>query len=767
MKIDVLDKIVEQDIFTYRTCKITYSCAFEICLKEKLLLLKKNYNVYQIEELFLPDKKSSTNSKLKEWGVGIFKNLLGLIPSYGAILTIIFSISDTISFLKISDIEKIKEKLQLKEKPRKRYKKIKNILIIKNTSYLNVDEIKKARFIQALIEQKYIVNTLLIICEPIDFPSGFIVNNEAVYKLFLDNTMLQNNFGFCLDKNYLKLINVLGIEYIEYIRNLDTDTSLSNDSLVKKIIADMLQKAGYEEEDNLLDFLKLCSLLFDVFSYEDIEKVSGIKNICCEQEIKKTIDSKLIENDIPNEYRFLVNFVRKYYQSNAQFYSSEIKKQILDYLKEKYPQKYTDLALVSILTSNNDEEKISLCLKALYYDKDRTAMYKINEIMDYLSKTQHLTLIAVLQLNDIYYSLNYLQTDVKSLCMQSFYGLSDLEFLSSEDKLVCLSSIAKVSYELMPQSFLLEIDILYRKLLRNIRISTTYNRYTSFMLDYVVFSTCIENNFETSQVVQRLVSYLKKSHLSLQNEIKYSRLGNALFYNDYSKGLELTKKAYSLSVGYLLEHKYATINYSCSLGMCGEYEEARKILFKEFNKSFFYQNAVSISATNNYIIVSYLNKTYDTKLLIKKIFDLHKKISGTRFSDQQIVCNNLLAAYIEENSIENISKIKELSEDIYANEKDPYHLFYMHQNMMIFYFLNGDFDAFICECNLCSIPELLSTYSTFFTAKAKFLEDNINNNWNIQQLQKQLVKWGERYPEKKYSLYKNPVLFGFIERWFE
>ncbi|MBE5948388.1 MAG: hypothetical protein E7261_05085 [Lachnospiraceae bacterium] len=768
MKIDILDKIVEQDIFTYRTCKIKYSYAFENCLKEKISLLKKKYNFYQIEDIFLSNEMSiHTTSKFKEWSVGLIKNLLGLIPIYGSAFTIGFSLFDTVSFLKISDLEKIREKFQLKEKPRKKYGKIKNILVISNISYLNAEEIKRARFIQNLIEQKYIINTLLIVCEPIDFPSCFEVNEKAIYKLYLDNVLLKNNYGISLDDNFLKLINVLGIEYIDYIKNLDIDASFDNDQLAKLLITDMLQKAGYDEEDNLVEFLKLCSLLFDVFTYEDVEKASTLKNICCEQEIKKTIEAKLIESDLPNEYRFFISIIRKYYQHNAQFYSSEIKKQILNYLKEKYPKKYTDLAIASILTSNSDGEKISFCLKALYYDRENSEMYKTNEIVQYLSKSNNLILSTVLQLNNIYYSLDYKSMDIKGLCMQGFYGIEDIDFLSSEDKLICLSSIAKVSYEVMQQSFLLEIDSLYRKLLRDIKISTCYSKYTLFILDYVVFSTCIENNFETTQVVQRLIKYLKKSTLTLQNEIKYSRLGNALFYNDYSKGLELTKKAYDLSTGYLMERKYATVNYSCSLGMCGKYKKAKEVLYKEFCTHFFEKNAISVSATNNYIIVCYLEQAFDAKHLVKRFSALYDKISSFTFSDQQIICNNLLAAYIEEDRISNEDKLKELFEYIHNTEEDIYHLFYMHQNMIIYHFLNGDYDSFMYESSLCNIPGLLLPYSTFFSGRTEFLKENICNNWDMKQLKKHLLIWGNIYPEEKYSLYKNPLLFGFVERWFE
>ena len=91
----------------------------------------------------------------------------------------------------------------------------------------------------------------------------------------------------------------------------------------------------------------------------------------------------------------------------------------------------------------------------------------------------------------------------------------------------------------------------------------------------------------------------------------------------------------------------------------------------------------------------------------------------------------------------------------------------MHHNMMVYYFLIGDENAFEQERSLCIIPGLLAPYSAFFIAKADFLQENINNDWSAQQLYLQLLEWGKYYSEKKYSLYKYPILFGFIERWFE
>ena len=226
MKIELLDNIFSKDIFTHRICKIRYSYAFENYLRDKLSLLQKEFNVYTIDNLFGESSKNSANkSKLLDWLLGLAKNLLGLEPTYGMVFTIFFSVADTISFLKMSDLEKLREHLQLKEKPHKKYRKLKNILVIKNCSYLNKEEIKKVHFIKELIIKKYILNTLLIICEPLDLPSNLVVNNDAVYTIELDNDFLNTICGFRVEDNYLKLINVLGIEYAEYITNLDTSTA--------------------------------------------------------------------------------------------------------------------------------------------------------------------------------------------------------------------------------------------------------------------------------------------------------------------------------------------------------------------------------------------------------------------------------------------------------------------------------------------------------------------------------------------------------------
>ena len=56
MKIELLDKIFKENIFTYRTCKIRYSYAFENCLKMCIRDRKNNDTIMEKEVIdFLAD----------------------------------------------------------------------------------------------------------------------------------------------------------------------------------------------------------------------------------------------------------------------------------------------------------------------------------------------------------------------------------------------------------------------------------------------------------------------------------------------------------------------------------------------------------------------------------------------------------------------------------------------------------------------------------------------------------------------------------------
>lgn len=211
MKIDVIDQLIEQDILKHRVCKIKYSSAYENYLREKFLLLGKSYTVVQMEDLFTTNVIPENINTFKSWRSGLLKNLFGMIPKYGYVFTVLFSISDTIRFFKTSDLEKLREKFQLKEKPHKKYRKIKKIILVRNVAYLNADEIDQARFIQELIDKRYIINTLLVFCEPMDFSSGISVIPEAFHVIPLNNEILQSTFNFCLCEDQMEILEILGM----------------------------------------------------------------------------------------------------------------------------------------------------------------------------------------------------------------------------------------------------------------------------------------------------------------------------------------------------------------------------------------------------------------------------------------------------------------------------------------------------------------------------------------------------------------------------
>lgn len=768
-----LEIIIKKIIENNRICKIRYSCAFGDFLKNRVYVLGKKYNLYSITDLLYSTEKPShmMENRFKELCVGLFKNLLGLTPTVGVGFTVIFSAMDVIQYFTLSDLECLKRKINLRERSYKKFKKIKNIIFIENASYLSPADCSKVQFIRQLIEYKYLPSTLLIICEPENFPVNIQIDTDSTYELLLTKSLLKREFQFVATTQHITLLNVLGIEYIEAVKKISIEKTIQNNQqLIEEIINDMIEKCNYKTPESLHDFLKLCSLLFDNFNYEDAEYVSGIKNIDCETNIKGALDTNLlccVENCMPSEYKFLLDNLRIYYQKHAMIMQSSIRKQIMEYLVKKYPMQYTNLALISVLAINDEIKIVSHCLKAYYYERELQSLYKVERIKNYLTNSNYLLVQDIVELNDRYTQLSYKDNDTKSLYKEALCELQNTKELSSEDKLICLSYISRVAYELSDSEELLKLDLVYRKTFRDLKISSTYEQYYRFILDYIVFSTSIENNYATTKTVQRMMNYLNKINLPIIDNIKLCRLGNVIYSNDIEKGLDLTRSAYEMSKNYIFEHKYATINYSCSLGICGYFELAKKILYNEFKKKLKLKNIISFSARNNYIIVLYFSKNPTRNWLVDSFSSLQAFINGDNFSDAHIVNNNLLAAYIETDINKYMQKILDMYEYILSNTNDIYHNFFLHQNMMIYYFLLGDRVNLLKQMHIYVIPGLLATYEEFFLKRDNFLVENVDNHWDIYELKKHMLKWGQCYYEKKYTIYKNPVLFGFIERWFE
>ncbi len=128
-----------------RIIKITYSEAFENLISEQYRFLKKDVNIYTLDDVksnFNDVNLYSKNSDKLQYISGIMKNFIGLIPIIGIFFTLGVIAKDSFDlYISRSDIKKLKGKINLKNKPKK-YKKVKYVLFIKNTYLLSIDETK-------------------------------------------------------------------------------------------------------------------------------------------------------------------------------------------------------------------------------------------------------------------------------------------------------------------------------------------------------------------------------------------------------------------------------------------------------------------------------------------------------------------------------------------------------------------------------------------------------------------------------------------------
>ena len=101
------------------------------------------------------------------------------------------------------------------------------------------------------------------------------------------------------------------------------------------------------------------------------------------------------------------------------------------------------------------------------------------------------------------------------------------------------------------------------------------------------------------------------------------------------------------------------------------------------------------------------------------------------------------------------------------NINDKYHSFYARHNIMVIYFLTKD-NKFWEITNDISIPYLLKHYELLFLEKIKFLKENFEKDWNINQLTIALQIYLKNNGFADIPHFNSlPVLFGLIERWFE
>lgn len=765
-----------------RIIQINYASGLRTVIEQECSQLKLSRKVIPYSMLRKPSVRINEDSQESLWGSIVKKTasfLIGLNPFAGAALFVTdLAVSTTKYYLKRSEIALLKGTVGIHSRKRKKYQSLRNIVIVSDLSELSQEDYEYVTFLALLIRDKYITRTLLVVFQNQGSLLLQLPENQYVYSLNLTAEMIQKylNSAKQIDPGTVEIINLVGIQYLEIVCKM-IDCNNENDKSVERLIGLMLEKLSENVSVNKSEidsFLKVCSLLFERFCLFDIENTSPFQAPKYEKLLTQCMESKLLRAFIPDaplEYAFVENFIREYYRGNPSIiFTPQVYKRIFDYLKSTYPQNYTDIALLSGFVGFSKHVVLSYYIIAYYHDKFTAAQHKKQKVVNYLQSD----IIGECLIRLENYNRYIIDTPKEIVLGQCYILLEEIlaQQITLESKLCALNIIATLVYEMEgDDNNRMKVMNAYQELLVQSKIFNQSNpAHYEYAADAVLFSTCIDNNYQTAMVAQRLIEQLDLSIKGNNAPVKFIRLfrlGNALYPTDIAKGLEFTKKAYILSKDLIIEHELARINYSASLIVSGEYKAAAA-LFHESDFSYSVINySTELSVENNRLIAEYFSSPRTGKRALyqgfKKLFD---RLKSKESSDINIVKNNYVSACLVANKIRSIEQLERLCQEI-ESSGDPYHIFFAAQNRLVLYYLTHDKDKFIEIQRKVTVPSLMRAYENFFTDKAIFMHQHFGEFQSIEKLHQALSLWAERYPEQMFVHFVYPVSFGLIERWFE
>lgn len=750
-----------------RNAKIVYSPCFKNLFLETRArnLFSGKYKVYSINQILKSVHIKKESSLFEKIIQKISSAALGYLPIIGSYLSMVILLAeitkDIIDEKSINDIEKY---LNRKWKKHKNHKRIKNIVYIEDTSMLSVQELICLQILSFLISQKYIVNTALLLSQPSDQELPYIDNCIKIEEYKGEDILCDNTDKTDISvRNSLMILNIIGLDYIDQL-NVVTSKKNSPDKTIQAIVTCIFKEKQIELNNELEMFLNSCSLLFEEFELKDVEFISMLqKNEDYQRLFTLAQKSEVIQGINLQKFYFLQPFLREFYQQRKYTFPSEFYNNVYSYLESKYPNYYEDLAIASSILLSNNDIILSKNIIAYYYSAYAMPGYKLEKIK--MTLESYPLGATILKIDKLYNESSHNSDHLKAICS---YAIQELKAsnLSNESKLAGLSFIVRLYYELdVGQKHLIEISKYYRSQLSSIKIfSNAFSSNWNYALDYIAFSTCIEDDYPTHHTVQKLVASIQKidaSSLQREKYLKYLRLGNAIYPHETKKAKELLFEGYEISKGNNYIHTLFVINYSVALISEGKYKEAITIL-KPIIKSSSKNTAFNMSAQNNYSVAQYLSGQNNTTKSLKII---NKYCHTSRQSDYCICINNYISLKIMGENKELGYEIELCTEIINTNDK--YHSFYAIHNIIVIYFLNKNI-KFWEVINDISVPYLLKHYEPLFLEKIKFLKENFEKDWNISQLTTALkIHLNNNGFVNTPHFNSLPVLFGLIERWFE
>lgn len=764
-----------------RIIQINYASGLQTVVEQECNQLKLSCKVIPFSTLRCSQFNLTEEPPATLFGSYIKKitSFLIALNLYGSFALFIADLARTTTnfCLKKSELSLLKGKVGIHTRKRKKYQALRNIIIVQDLTELSNDDFEYVSFLASLIREKYISRTLLVIFQNQNNQLLKIPDDKYVYSLDLTAEIIKKylNIEKEVDDGIIQIINLVGIQYLEVVFKI-IDCRRGNEKSVEKLIAILIDKLSDYVPVNKTEinsFLKVCSLLFERFCLIDLDSTSPFQESKYKKLLTQCIEGKLLHAFIPDaplEYAFVENFIREYYRENSTIvFAPQVYRRIFDYLKNAYPQNYTDIALLSGLVGLPKYEILSFYIIAYYHDKFTTPLHKKQKVVAFLQSDTFGNRLIQLE----HYYRHIIDTPRKTILGQCYELLEEIlvQKVTLQAKLCALNFIATLVYELeTAEDNRLKVMDSYRELLTQTHIfSEQKTSHSEYMADAVLFSTCIENNYQSTVLAQRLIELLNNSigEITSIKSLRLFRLGNALYPTDILKGLEFTKKAYILSQDLVVEHEFARINYSASLIVCGEYVDAAKVL----RESDFAYSALSfsteLSLENNRLIAEYFSESLSRKRALYQGFkQLYERIKDKESSDINIVKNNYVSACLVTNYLKKVEQMEKLCQEI-ENSGDTYHMFFAAQNRLVLYYLTNNKAKFSEIKKRIIVPSLMRAYENFFEDKASFMYDHFNEFPTMEKLHHALTIWAERYSNRMFRHFTFPVPFGLIERWFE
>lgn len=761
-----------------RILMVSYAPAFREWMKPLKTNLAQKYQLILLSALFEQPVIQTNSSSNPIWKNLISKFLfflVGLIPILGPLIsgtqTMIEIARESYDFyLRNTDLQLLQDRLGLRAHRRRHPKKLKQIVFVPDYGALSDNEQNYLGFLAYLVQDGYLSSTALVIGHdirdlcPIDahHKKEVLLLKEMIYPYFGEKTQADH---------IIEILNIIGIGYFTQLKQIFLEKE-QNDDLMQALIDALLKETmseGVVNQSEFHHFLRLCSLLFEPFFQEDIEKNYPAKTLPADELIEYMLKSHIfLKQGHAPVYCFIEYFIRDFYRNNSVYtFPAEVYKTLFCYLKGKYPYQYADIALLSIHVGKTKKQTENYSIIAWYHEHDTMPQRKKEKLREVLCTSECGRLY--IHLFDTYqrFDESFASTSIPE-CLQALEQV-ECHMLAPEAQCCYLNLIATIAFEsgADEQLFLRILDC-YFSAFYDLHIFSDYSdKYVEYIADALLLSVGIDLPFKYKDTLERLTTKIDfNGKMPPIKRLRLLRLGNVIL--SPSSGHLYTKKAYEESNDYPYEHILAAINYSASLLSKAEFSQAQKILdeTKSNSKCYRINNSTEFSFENNRIISQVMNSSISKTAARTQFKQIFLKLKDAEFSDSIIVQNNYAAAIVYSAAKSYCKQAEKILLHI-SNSQDDYHRFFALHNLLILYCLTGDKEQFINRRDYLQVPYLLRWYADFFHAKFDLLQENFDNCQSIRQIEEVLRPLTNQFSELNTTFYQLPVLWGVIERWFE